>query len=85
MQIKNVSVCKNIIKMGKFVLFVLLDALNVKMEQYVKHVINLLILLRIKMESANVRVISFIWKIGIVLIVMLLWNIVILVLIRLTA
>lgn len=85
MKIKNVSVCKNIIKMGKFVLFVLLDALNVKMEQYVKHVINLLILLRIKMESANVRVISFIWKIGIVLIVMLLWNIVILVLIRLTA
>ena len=85
MQIKNVSVCKNIIKMDKFVLFVLLDALNVKMEQYVKHVINLLILLRIKMESANVRVISFIWKIGIVLIVMLLWNIVILVLIRLTA
>lgn len=60
MQIKNVCVCKNIIKMGKFVLFVLLDALNVKMEQYVKHVINLLILLRIKMESANVRVISFI-------------------------
>lgn len=60
MKIKNVSVCKNIIKMGKFVLFVLLDALNVKMEQYVKHVINLLILLRIKMESANVRVISFI-------------------------
>jgi len=85
MKTKNVSVCKNIIKMGKFVLFVLLDALNVKMEQYVKHVINLLILLRIKMESANVRVISFIWKIGIVLIVMLLWNIVILVLIRLTA
>lgn len=85
MKIKNVSVCKNIIKMDKFVLFVLLDALNVKMEQYVKHVINLLILLRIKMESANVRVISFIWKIGIVLIVMLLWNIVILVLIRLTA
>jgi hypothetical protein len=60
MKIKNVSVCKNIIKMDKFVLFVLLDALNVKMEQYVKHVINLLILLRIKMESANVRVISFI-------------------------
>lgn len=60
MKTKNVSVCKNIIKMGKFVLFVLLDALNVKMEQYVKHVINLLILLRIKMESANVRVISFI-------------------------
>lgn len=85
MKIKNVCVCKNIIKMDKFVLFVLLDALNVKMEQYVKHVINLLILLRIKMESANVRVISFIWKIGIVLIVMLLWNIVILVLIRLTA
>ena len=85
MKTKNVSVCKNIIKMGKFVLFVLLDALNVKMEQYVKHVINLLILLRIKMESANVRVISFIWKIGIVLVVMLLWNIVILVLIRLTA
>ena len=60
MKTKNVSVCKNIIKMDKFVLFVLLDALNVKMEQYVKHVINLLILLRIKMESANVRVISFI-------------------------
>ena len=44
MKINNASVCKNIIKMDKFVLFVLLDALNVKMEQYVKHVINLLIL-----------------------------------------